>query len=224
MSMAVRTDEQIQQNVLKELRWDMRVWPSEVGVTVKDGVVTLTGSVDNYTRKWAATQAALRVGGCKAVANDLEVRLSSAATRTDTDIAAAAVRALEWDAVVPTENLNVSVSDGIVTLKGEVDYRYEREDAERVVRRLTGVCAVVNLITVRPLVSAPLPSEIKQDIEDALLRRAEFEADRITVETIGNKVVLRGTVRSWAERAEAEDVAWSEPGVMEIDDRITIAP
>jgi osmotically-inducible protein OsmY len=224
MSMAGRTDEQIQQNVLNELRWDMRVWPSEVSVTVKDGVVTLTGSVDNYTRKWAATQATLRVGGVKAVANDLEVRLPSAATRTDTDIAATAVRALEWDAVVPTENLDVSVSDGIVTLKGEVEHRYEREDAERVVRRLTGVCAVVNLITVRPLVSAPSPSEIKQDIVDAVLRRAEFEADRITVETIGNKVVLRGTVRSWAERAEAEDVAWSEPGVMEIDDRITIAP
>ena len=149
-STATRTDEEIQREVLEELKWDARVQPNEIGVVVKDGVVTLTGWVDAFAKRWAAEQAAHRVRGVKAVANDIEVRLPSAAERTDADIAAAVTRALEWDAFVPIEDLDVTVSHGWVTLRGEVEWNYEKRDAEDAVRRLSGVRGVTNLITVRP--------------------------------------------------------------------------
>jgi len=150
-----RTDEDIQRDVLAELKWDARVQPNEIGVSVKDGVVTLTGVVDSYSKRWAAEDAAHRVRGVKAVANDIEIRLPSSAERTDTDIAAAAVRALEWDALIPTEKLDVTVSKGWVTLRGEVEWQFQKEDAERVVRRLSGVRGVTNLITVKPRLTPP---------------------------------------------------------------------
>ena len=217
------TDEQIQLDVLEELKWDARVHPNEVGVTVKDGIVTLTGWVDNYTKKWAAEDAAHRVHGVKAVANDIEVRLPSSAERIDADIAAAATRALEWDAFVPIEKLDVTVSKGWITLRGEVEWQYQKEDTERVVRRLSGVRGVTNLITVRPRVK-PSPQELKRKIEDALIRSAETDAERIAVEVQGEKVILKGTVRSWAERQEAERVAWSAPGAIAVENRITVMP
>jgi osmotically-inducible protein OsmY len=217
------TDEQIQLDVLEELKWDARVHPNEIGVAVKDGIVTLTGWVDSYTKRWAAEEAAHRVHGVKAVANDIEVRLPSASERTDADIAAAATRALEWDAFVPVEKLDVTVSKGWVTMRGEVEWQYQRQDAERVVRRLSGVRGVTNLITVRPRVK-PSPQELKRKIEDALVRSAETDAERITVEVQGEKVILKGTVRSWAERQEAERVAWSAPGVNAVENRIAVMP
>jgi osmotically-inducible protein OsmY len=215
----VRTDAQIQSDVLSELRWDARVQPNEIGVAVKDGVVTLTGWVDSYTKRWAAEEAAHGVRGVKAVANDIEVRLGTTSERNDADIAAAAVRALEWDAFVSVDKLDVTVSKGWVTLKGEVEWQYQKQDAERVVRRLSGVKGVTNLITVRPRVT---PSELKEKIEQALVRTAQLDAKKITVEVEGSKVTLKGTVRSWAERAEAERQAWLAPGVTSVDNRITI--
>jgi osmotically-inducible protein OsmY len=215
-----RTDAQIQSDVLAELKWEPRVQPNEIGVAVKNGVVTLAGWVDSYTKRWAAEDAAHRVRGVKAVANDIEVRLSSADERTDADIAAAAVRALEWDAFIPVDKVDVTVSKGWVTLKGEVEWQYQKQDAERVIRRLTGVTGLTNLITVKPRVAA---SELKEKIEKALVRSVETDAKRITVEVDGDAVILKGTVKSWAEREEAEREAWAAPGVASVDNRITIA-
>jgi osmotically-inducible protein OsmY len=211
------TDEQIRTDVIDELKWDPQVQANEIGVSVKDGVVTLTGWVDSYLKKWRAEEDVLRLAGVKAVANDIEVKLAT--ERTDSDIAAAAVRSLEWDAGIPAGKITVSVSKGWVTLKGDVEWQYHKLDAERVVRRLWGVKGVTNLIAVKPEAT---PSELKRKIEQALLRSAEIDAKSITVEVEGSKAILRGKVRSWAEKRQAEQAAWLAPGITSVENKIDI--
>lgn len=211
------TDQEIQADVLAELRWDPSVPATEIGVVVKDGVVTLTGTVDTYMQKWRAEEVAHRVNGVIAVANEIQVR--AIGERTDSDIAAAAVHALSWNSTIPQGKVHVTVEKGWITLKGDVEWQYQRQEAERAVRHLLGVKGVSNLITVKP---AATPSDLKRKIQDALVRNAQIDAAGITVEVEGSKAILRGKVRSWAEREEAERVAWLAPGITSVDNRISL--
>ncbi len=215
----IRSDVDIQQDVLEELSWDQHINVSDIGVSVKEGVVTLTGLVDDYLVRLAAQNAALRVKGAHAVANNIEVRLHISAERTDSDLALAALYALKWDAAIQTDKLHITVSHGYVTLKGEVEWPFQREAAERAIRRLAGITGVTNWVTVAV---RALPADIKQKIEKALVRNAETDAHRITVEVHGHTATLKGQVRSFAEKLAAERTALSAPGIASVTNEIKI--
>ena len=218
-SIKPRGDSDIQSDVQDELTWTSNVKSNEIGVAVKEGVVTLTGTVESYPSRQAAQDAAFHVRGVHAVANEIEVRLHTSAERTDSDLALAALNAFKWDAVIPTDQLEVTVSHGYVTLKGQVDWYFQREAAQRVVQRLAGVKSINNLITV---VAHPTPADIKQRIERALIRNAEIDAATVTVSVSGNTAVLKGTVHSYAEKVAAGRTAWLAPGISTVENEIKI--
>jgi osmotically-inducible protein OsmY len=215
-----KSDTELQRDVIDELRWDPSVGTAEIGVAVKDGVVTLSGKVDTHARKFGAIHATERVAGVKAIAEDILVKLPKSFLRTDTEIAHAAVNALQWNVEVPDDRVMVRVDDGWIILEGEVDWEYHRKAAEFSVRYLTGVRGVTNLIGIKPHAFAP---DVRGGIQDALKRSAEVDSKRISVEASDGRVTLRGTVRSWAERRDAESAAWSAPGVTAVDDQIAIS-
>jgi osmotically-inducible protein OsmY len=217
----IRADTDIQSDITNELNWEPSLRDDDIAVAVRDGVVTLAGYVDSYLDKWKAEQVIGRVKGVKAVANELLVRLPTSSVRPDPEIARAVVDALKWNISVPHDRITVRVERGWVTLEGEVDYHYQRKAAERAVRHITGVRGVTNVITV---LAQPAPTDIKERITEALRRSADLGADRITVEVEGNKVILRGTVRSYTEYKEAERAVRDAPGITEVDNRLTIEP
>jgi osmotically-inducible protein OsmY len=210
--------------VLRELRFDPRVEASRIGVSATaDGVVTLSGTVDQYVQKVAAEQAAKRVYGVRALANDIQVAIPSANVHSDTEIAEWAVIALR-DRSTPLNGVKVTVQNGWVTLEGEVDSFYQKREAELAMAALAGVRGVSNHIRIRPSEVKMKQDQVKQQIEEALIRSARLDASGITVEISDGRAVLRGTVRSWAEKDEAENAAWNIPGIQQVEDRLQVAP
>jgi osmotically-inducible protein OsmY len=216
----MKNDKQLQQDIIDDLRWDPSIDASKIGVAVTNGVVTLTGSVPSYFQKQNTERVAKRVAGVRAVANDIEVQLPSAVEKTDAGVATAALNALKWSTSVPDENVKVSVSKGWITLEGSVEWNYQREAAEKAVEELIGVKGVTNRISVSPHIKS---REVKSEIKAALHRYAELESRNIDVEATDNSVTLKGSVRSWAERKEAENAAWMAPGVTQVKNEIIVS-
>lgn len=216
----MKTAKDLQRDVLDELEWEPSLHSEDVGVTAtEDGVVTLTGTVRSYSEKEKAENVAKRVGGVHAIANDLRVKLPTSHTRTDTEIATAVLTALKWNVSVPEDRLRVTVKDGWVELEGDVDWQYQRQAAANAVLPLVGVRGLTNRVAVKP---RSTPAEVHKKIEAALRRSAELDADQIRVEREDGTVVLKGTVRSWMEREEAEAAAWAAEGVAAVENRIRI--
>ena len=215
------TDRELQEMVLNALEWEPGADAARIGVTVKDGIVTLNGTVTTLHQKWTAERASRHVFGVRAVANDIEVAPDEATSRSDTAIAEAAANALTWNAAVPLDSVKVTVRQGWITLNGSVDWQYQRQAAEHAVEHLYGVKGVSNSILVKPHVTA---GDVKDKIQDAFKRSAEVDASHVQVEAKDGCITLRGTVRSLLERTEAERAAWAAPGVTTVDDRLVVAP
>ena len=213
----MKSDEELRRDVLAELEYDPSLDARKIGVAVEDGIVTLTGEVSSFAEKWNAERAAERVEGVRGIVNKIEVKIVG--DYSDTDIAREAADALRWNLMVPPGKVIPKVENGYITLTGEVNFDFQRRAAEKAVRYIPGVKGVINLVTIKPKVE---PKEIKEKIEEALKRMAAVDAENIQVEVQGSEIILRGTVRSWAERHEAEKAAWSAPGVTSVKNYITV--
>jgi osmotically-inducible protein OsmY len=214
----MKSDNELRREVERELEWEPSVDERRIGVAVLDGIVTLAGEVGSYSEKWRAERAVERVEGVRGIVNNLVVK--PVTERSDVDLAKAAVDALKWNVMVPTDDVKVKVDDGHITLTGQVQWDYQRRAAERAIRDLPGVKGIVNVIEVKPKVE---PHDIKRRIEETFKREAILDAQHITVEVNGSEVTLRGSVRSWAERHEAEKTAWSAPGITAVHNYIAVS-
>jgi osmotically-inducible protein OsmY len=215
----MKTDAELKQDVTAELGWEPSVNAAQIGVEVKDGIVTLAGHVGSYAEKLGAERSARRVSGVKALAIEMNVNLPGSSKRNDADIARSATNVLEWTSFLPKDSIKVMVEGGWITLTGEVDWDYQRKSATNAVRDLLGVAGVSDQILIKAKVSS---SVVKSDIEAALKRRAKFDAQHISVEVRGAEVILTGIVHSWSERELAANSAWSAPGVRNVQDNITV--
>jgi osmotically-inducible protein OsmY len=217
----MKSDLEIQQDVISQLKWEPFVKASEIGVSVKNGIVTLSGLVDSYSKKIAAETAVRKVSGVKAIAEDIQIGVSPTFKKTDTEIAESVLNALKWHSAVPEDKIRVKVEEGIVTLDGEVEWDYQRTSAKNAVSNLMGVRNVISNLTVKP---KALVSEIEKKISAAFHRSATIDAEKISISVTGNKVILHGQVRSYAEKQDAEDAAWSAPGIGSVVSFLEMVP
>jgi osmotically-inducible protein OsmY len=215
----MKNDSQIQKDVIAQLNWEPILNAASIGVFVKDGIVTLTGIVDSYSKKLVAERVAKNTSGVKAIAEEIQVGISSSSRRTDTDIAEAILTALKWHTAVNENKIKIKVEDGVVTLNGEVEWDYQRRAAKKAIENLAGIRAIYNFISVK---TTATPVDIKKKISDFFHRSATIDSDRVTVEVAGNKVILRGTVQSIKEKEDAELAAWAAPGIIDVDNRLEV--
>ena len=215
----MKTDSELKRNVLAELKWDASIKETEVGVLVTDGIVTLTGDLNTYVEKWAAEKAAKRVLGVKGVVEDIKIKLLDSDKRNDVDIAKAALNKLDWNPSIPKDVILVKVENGWVTLSGSVKWNYQKKSAKKTVQNLRGVRGVTNLISIKSPVES---SQVKESIKKTFERNAVLDVETINIKTEGHKVTLEGTVKSWDEKKQAAEAAWSSPGVWDVVDNLKI--
>jgi osmotically-inducible protein OsmY len=215
----MKTDFEIQQNVLAELQWAPELKASEIGVSVKNGVVMLSGVVDTYYKKVVAEKATKKINGVKAVVEEIAVKLQGTRSKTDIDIAQAVLNALKWNSTVDETNVKPMVEKGVVTLEGSTEWYFQKISAQKAIENIDGIYGIINNLKVQNRLTV---DDVKQKIKQAFLRHATLDSDKIKIEVTGEKVVLSGRVRSWAERKDAETTAWSYPGVMSLENKLEV--